>query len=439
MSAALSYGLNTLLIFFESAIFLICVSAFFHPRKGRGRIILFYPVIAASQCLTVAVSANVPLLKFVALLALMTAWSVFCFDTTIPGSLFPVILCEAYLSLSDIAVQSLLALLFGEAAQTIFSTPESFYFVSFISKIIELFGALIICFWAKRHYSGDQMSTLEWSRVIIFPASIMVVSAYLIRIVCKAPELSGELLFCSIILLLLDLVSILIVNYLDQQQSAIKENLILRQNMKRELESLSAWQEAYREQRKQTHDFHNHLLAVEGMLQSLPGSEEALEYIHQLQKTEDTGSSFMHTRRSAVEAILQQKRLLADSKKILISYQLDDLKSFPLPDDEFIVVLSNLIDNAIEACEQIPEAPERQIRLKIRNEEGAAYLYIENKTAAPVFIQNGRIPTSKNNPDEHGYGMINVLSILNRYQTISSINYDETTGIFSFSAQIAKE
>ena len=53
--------------------------------------------------------------------------------------------------------------------------------------------------------------------------------------------------------------------------------------------------------------------------------------------------------------------------------RLDDLSKFPLADDELIIVLSNLIDNAIEACEKVSDESKRYVLLKMRVEEQASF------------------------------------------------------------------
>lgn len=137
-----------------------------------------------------------------------------------------------------------------------------------------------------------------------------------------------------------------------------------------------------------------------------------------------------------MDIILNQKFAIAKSRNIRFTFQLDDLSAFPLADDALITVLSNLIDNAIEASEKIEDPQARFISLKMRVEPQAAFLYIENTTAEPVLIQNNRILTTKKNPLEHGYGLQNVISVLNQNHALYLLNYDSEAHIFSFSAQI---
>lgn len=99
-------------------------------------------------------------------------------------------------------------------------------------------------------------------------------------------------------------------------------------------------------------------------------------------------------------------------------------------------MLANLIDNAIEACEEISEPGQRHILLKFKVEDEAAFLYIENTTAKPVSIRSNMVQTSKKDAAGHGFGLQNVAAVLARHGGIYAISYDAAKKLFIFSAQI---
>lgn len=66
-------------------------------------------------------------------------------------------------------------------------------------------------------------------------------------------------------------------------------------------------------------------------------------------------SLIVKTGRLVVDVLLSQKYHIAQSKGVHFLFQLDDLTCFGLKDEHLVVVLSNLVDNAIEACEKITD------------------------------------------------------------------------------------
>mgnify|MGYP002237480850 CR=1 FL=1 len=77
----------------------------------------------------------------------------------------------------------------------------------------------------------------------------------------------------------------------------------------------------------------------------------------------------------------------------------------------------NLLDNALEACEQI-KGKERWIRIKNKKKNQLIYIEIANAIAKkPDQNGSGFISTKKEN-GLHGYGMRNIRDIVEKYEGI---------------------
>jgi sensor histidine kinase regulating citrate/malate metabolism len=89
---------------------------------------------------------------------------------------------------------------------------------------------------------------------------------------------------------------------------------------------------------------------------------------------------------------------------------------------DFGIVLSNLLDNAIEACRKVPEES-RFIRLKLKTKEPFILLEMENSYDGElVWNDEKKLPVStKENAktqevlSEHGLGLKNVAEIADQY------------------------
>ena len=414
----------------------ILTSGFFERKKSALFAGVYSFICILSLCFMVYLTGNNIILKYIITSCLLILWIWAVYGISIVKCIFPVAFLMTYLTVFDNSILGISSNIMGTETNKILNIPEVYYLVCFFAKIVELLGIVIIRTWLNRHFKTIYLTMLDWVRVIAFPMAILLVSFYLLRIYYLAPEMSYELAICNAILLVLDVISILLLSYLERQQETIKDNIILRQNMKTQLDNVEAWQKAYDGQRKQTHDFQNQLLVIHGLVEQQEQKEKLLHYIESLQPMESLGTMLVRTHRTAVDIILNQKFYIAENRGIRFTTQLDDLTSFPLPDDALISVLSNLMDNAIEAAEKLENGQNRFISLKMKVESDAAFLHIENSTAQPVHIVNNKVQTTKKNPIEHGYGMQNVTSILERYKSIYHLNYDKDMKVFSFSAQI---
>ena len=74
-----------------------------------------------------------------------------------------------------------------------------------------------------------------------------------------------------------------------------------------------------------------------------------------------------------MDALLNQKALLAKKRNIDIQFMVNDLSHLKLSIVDLTVIISNIFDNAIEACKQLPEE-ERQIRVQVLLEEEELFL-----------------------------------------------------------------
>ena len=90
------------------------------------------------------------------------------------------------------------------------------------------------------------------------------------------------------------------------------------------------------------------------------------------------------------------------------------------------------MDNAIEACEKLEDG--KVIKLKLIREKQQLVLSIQNPVSGEVLIRDNQICTSKEDRKNHGIGLENVQMVLDKYQGIGMMRYEE--GEFHYTAAI---
>lgn len=211
--------------------------------------------------------------------------------------------------------------------------------------------------------------------------------------------------------------------YSSKQKTAMD---LLRQQMDIQLESYRALEKSYRDQRAAAHDFSHHVNTIHTLLER--GEQDALlDYVNQLQETQTTRIFTVYSHHPIIDAILNQKHQAAQERGIDMQVVVNDLSGIRLPLDHLVVLLSNLLDNAIEGC-----SDGKQISMSFVAED-TIFLSIDN-TAAPVNIVDGQVRTSKGDPQQHGFGLNNVKMILNDLHAEYTIQYQD--GWFHFAAEI---
>lgn len=428
--------LNYILICFECVMSSYLAGSFFQ-RKFSHAVHVFAVSILFVLCIIYLrlFGYSIPLKLIVGILLHMI-WIKTVFVSKNVNALFVAFFLMSFWTVFDTLCLFSVSVLLKVDYRNLIDMPFLYLLICFAIKIFELLGIVVICTFVKRHEKIWSMHWIDWLRILFFPICSLVIAFELMHIYYKAPALAPTLTLCTCILLVSDVMAVFLLDHLENQQVAIRNNVILQQDLKAERESINSWAKAYREERKRSHDFQNQLSVLRGMLDDHVPPETFKEYFDSLLNIELPKSRYINTNRPVADVLISQKAAIAGSKDIDFRIQLDDLSLLPLTDDELVVVLANLLDNAIAATEKIADKSLRRMLIKVQCTPEVSYLYIENPTAEPVNIRNNRVAVQQNECSGHGFGIQNVTTILDRRHALYAFEYHADESRFSFSAQI---
>ena len=208
-----------------------------------------------------------------------------------------------------------------------------------------------------------------------------------------------------------------------------RDTLLLRQHMELQRESMSALEQNYRLQRKSTHEFEHHLQVLRDLL-SQGEVDSAQDYLNRLRKNRSIHLMSVNSHHPVIDVILNQKHQTACENDIKMQIRVNDLSAVDIPADSLVVILTNLLDNAIEACRRIDGY--REIRCSVLGDDGL-YISVRN-TSDPVDIVDGKIATSKQDSLSHGFGLMSVTYVLEELGGEYTFGYED--GWFHFAAEI---
>ena len=428
---------NHLLVALEIIMLMFFAAIFFQKRLKGICFWISISILISGNIVTLIFLDRIFWLK-VFILIILDALCLKCayIDTTIQ-SVGIAIGFYSFVNVCDAIVLLLLSTISKRSVASYMENPIEYYLICYWMKCMELLFVVIIGLLAKKRFHFRNTQWQDWLRAMLFPLTTALCSIIFFHIYESEPSVGLGLLFCEFVLLLFDVIAIWMLDYLDRQQIAIQDNIILRRSIKQEKESIEALVEAYSEQRKKTHDFQNQLSIIYGLaLQESPNGEVA-RYVKRLLKEDLFPILIAKTGRNVVDILLTQKNTIAKKNEIDFQFQLDDLSGFPLSDEDLIVILSNLIDNALNACKEIADSKNRTILLKMRTTEVAGFLYLENSTARDIKIRDNHVISRELNSLEHGYGLKNVMAILDCVDALYTFDYNKEGHVFSFSAQFS--
>ncbi len=435
MNDLLLFWSNVLLVLLEVIVLVFFASVFFKKNLSRRKFGASVILLAISNITALALLDSHFWSKAFAVIIVDAIWLKIAYDDTIMQSIGIAIGFYSFVSVWDVLVLLAVSFLSKKAFSTYMENPMEYYLICYGVKCLELLLTVIIGLFAKNRFQFKNTTWKDWLRATLFPLTTIFCSVIFFQIYEVESAVGTELLLCEIILLFFDVMAIWILDYMDQQQAALQDNIILKRSIKQEKESMEALVEAYSDQRKKTHDFQNQLAMIYGLAQQESPNGEIIKYVEPLLKKELLPTLITKTGRNVVDILLTQKYSAAIKNQISFQMQLGDLSTFPLSDEELIVVLSNLLDNAFNACMAVSSFDERKVLLKMRTKEAAGFLYLENRTAHDIEILDNKIVAPKNKSIEHGYGLKNVTAILENINALYVFDYNSQKHLFSFSAQ----
>ena len=257
----------------------------------------------------------------------------------------------------------------------------------------------------------------------VFPAGTLLV----IWQVYTHPGQQQTWQICLLILDAVDVAALLLLDHLEQ--SALNRDRLLAVDVRAHVqdENIEALSQAYAGQRKMTHDYRAQLSALSELLET-GEVEDAKAYLAEMKARQSERILLINTHNAAIDAVLNQKGYQGRQLGIDLRFRVNDLSALRLPRVDVTVVLGNLIDNALEACQTLKEA-DRWVSIQILYSHDTLSISIINPSN-PVQIQDGEIPTTKAEPLLHGFGLRNVRDILDKYKAEYTISYEDGRFVF---------
>lgn len=121
------------------------------------------------------------------------------------------------------------------------------------------------------------------------------------------------------------------------------------------------------------------------------------------------------TGNEAIDILLNDKMAVCQQKKITCVPYLDGtMLDFVEPMD-LCTIFGNALDNAIESSSRLPEEADRQISIRTVKKGNSVALTFRNTYAQCPRIVGGLPATTKEDKENHGYGLRNIRYIMDKY------------------------
>ena len=225
------------------------------------------------------------------------------------------------------------------------------------------------------------------------------------------------------------LIAIVIYQKLKEKQREEKVNMLLTEQIENTKQHISEVEKLYGDIRALKHDMGNHISVLENLF-AKKETEEFEKYLTNLKENYCVNAKGIKTGNPVTDVILTQKQKEAKEKGIKFECK------FIYPADTNInafdvsVILNNAIENAFEGAE---ECENPYVFISAYRKKNAYMLEFTNCTTKKVYIdeETGLPETTKKDKSGHGFGLINIRKMAQKYYGDIDISQDENRFILT--------
>lgn len=338
--------------------------------------------------------------------------------------LFIIHTAAAFFLLTDKNKDHLLSLIFAElfSASLISSVQTAVFSVSkgtersFAEVTLLYFAAYIISaafvILLKRLVRSNDREPLGRLQMLTLTGITVSVTAVIGRSFSMSdyvPDVSTEAAIPSV-LMLMSVTVLLLLSVKQQQAKRFREMTELsEQYMTAQARHFEQTRAADAEMRMLRHDMKNHITVMNGLYRS-GKTDELGEYLNGLSDSFADSLAVNDTGSEIADAIISEKRAVAETSGTKLVCD-GSLKGLAINAVILCTVLSNLLDNAIEAAEQTDN--ERIITLTAKRTGSFYFISISNPCRGYVDVSADMI-TTKPDREHHGLGLKSVRNTLEK-------------------------
>lgn len=194
------------------------------------------------------------------------------------------------------------------------------------------------------------------------------------------------------------------------------ENKCIKENIQLQHQYYLNMQESQMKVKKLYHDMKNHMICIE----NLYGKNEYVESINnQLKEC----NSIFNTNNMILDIILNDKKRICESKGIDLIANINFKECNFIDSADVCSIFSNMIDNAIEACENIEDnSISKKINIKGTIVKSLYIIKCENPKNNIIKLKSGKILTNKKDKFLHGIGISSMKNSIEKYNGNLEVN-----------------
>lgn len=174
--------------------------------------------------------------------------------------------------------------------------------------------------------------------------------------------------------------------------------------------------------RKFRHDISNKLMVIRNYADN-NDTKKLNSYLDEITGKLIRTRSYSNSGNLTLDSVIDYYLTKAENIGAKISADIVVTKRIDIEEDDIVIMLGNLLDNAVEAVDNLKV--NSYVNLVLHLQEGRMLLEIKNNYAHKIRKKQGRIVTTKTDEKLHGIGLRSVKCVVDKYNGIMDINHKD--------------
>ena len=289
-------------------------------------------------------------------------------------------------------------------------------------KEILIYLLILLCIYYIIKFITCIKSKIAINLYIILISTLCIIFSILISIEDK---ISGSnIAFSAIIMLCIVAVSIYVyIRLIEYHNENFKIGIIEKQN-KYYKQQLLTINKLSKTSKSVKHDYKNHMSVIKSLLDN-ENFDELKKYVNNICNKISEIEKLNYTENIVINSILSFK--IDEIKESCIKYEFNIKipKDLNINSVDITIILSNLLDNAIEACKRDSKTLNKYINLDLMFKDNLLIIKCKNSFDGFINEKGKNIITRKDNKVDCGIGIFNVENVVKKYNGFMEISYDE--------------
>ena len=272
-----------------------------------------------------------------------------------------------------------------------------------------------------RSYIGKASSL--WFRFGWIPLITFIIGVYLFYVSFREGKLGFAYTVLGVGIMILDIAFLFMLQGVLVREEEISLVKIREHKNQNQMHAFNDMKSLYDRQSKKLHDYRKQLMTLRELVQQ-GEKDTAADFIDELTESISVEISEVNVGHPVINAVLNQTYRVAKGKNIAISLTVGDLHGVMMDGEDIVVILGNLLENAINECEKLAGSDRPAVIGVKMVEKGIGFmLTVRNPVREKVEITDNKIKSESS--DGHGIGVLNVEKAICKYGGDFAISCDD--------------